>query len=129
MASINKVLEEVSLKLDEKVGVLLLFNEKIRIFFNSFEEESRSLTVVLDNFGTTVNVFNRKMRSFFKEIITTENNIKKISKKPSANLRDVASLTQRIENLVEKGDLLGIEAVALLNESEAIKEKYLIFVK
>ncbi len=125
MASITVILNEFHLKLNEETRLLMEFNTKMLNFFNFFERGDKHLSIELDVFAENLDVFDKKIGNFIKERLIIMQSIKKVAKKPSASLRDVDSLTQRIENLTKRGQILNLEAEIFFNESETIKEKYL----
>ena len=129
MAGAIKILEELDLKLDIEVELLASFTNKMDDFLLFFAIEDKTLGKILDNFTERLENFNKRLANFVKEGMIIKNYLKKTAKKPSASLRDVASLTERIEKLTKRGEILNVEAEIMINESEVIKEKYAMFAK
>ncbi len=95
MASLNIVLEEFSSKLDDEVKLLTSFNYKIGNFFDFFNERDEYLSIEKD-------VFDKKIGNFIREFKMLMKSVTKTSRKPSAGLRDIASLTQKFQNSLKK---------------------------
>lgn len=129
MARINTILEDFIIKLNKEADLLASFTKKMDDFLLFFAIEDKTLGKILDNFTERLENFNKRLANFVKEGMIIKNYLKKTAKKPSASLRDVASLTERIEKLTKRGEILNAEAEILLDESKTIKEKYLAFAK
>lgn len=129
MANINKILESFIIKLNREADSLQSFTKKMDDFLLFFAIEDKTLAKILDDFTERLENFNKRLANFIKEGMIIKNYLKKTSKKPSASLRDVASLTERIEKLTKRGEILNVEAEIMINESETIKEKYVIFAR
>ena len=129
MARINTILEDFIIKLNKEADLLASFTKKMDDFLLFFAIEDKTLGKILDNFTERLENFNKRLANFIKEGMIIKNYLKKTAKKPSASLRDVASLIQKIENLTKRVEILNAEAEILLDESKTIKEKYLAFAK
>ena len=128
MANITEISED-RLKLNKETEALLAFNDKMELFFPFFHSRDEALNIELDNFADKLDIFTKPLKNFVKELLSIDTSIKKASKKPSTTLRDIASLTQRIGTLIQRGKILNEKAEILFDESETIKERYLAKVK
>lgn len=125
MAGVAKILDEKYLKLEQELDLLTIFAEKMRSIYTFSKEENYAQSIEVTDFIDRFIDCNKKQLTMRRKDVAILKQVIKVRKKVSPTPHDIASLTQRIEDVTEMGKTLNQQTEGLLEEAKIYQKVYL----